>query len=203
MLAPQKKSYDQPRQHIKKQRYYFANKRLYSQSNDFSSSHVWMWGLDHKESWMLKNWCFWILVLESLLTLDSLAFELWCWRYLKSLLRVPWTARRPNQSIQKEISSEYSLEGLMLKLQYFSHLMQRADSLEKTLKLRKIEGRKRGWQRMNSWMASPMQWTWVWASPGRWWRTGKPGMLQSMGSWKVGHDWMTEQQQRCYFEGYI
>ena len=130
------------------------------------------------------------------------AFELWYWR---RLLRVLWTARRSNQSILKEISPEYSLEGLMLKLklQYFSHLMQRADSLEKTLKLRKIEGRKRGWQRMNSWMASPMQWTWVWASPGRWWRTGKPGMLQSMGSWKVGHDWMTEQQQRCYFEGYI
>ena len=85
------------------------------------------------------------------MTLDSLAFELWCWRYLKSLLRVPWTARRPNQSIQKEISSEYSLEGLMLKVKhpYFGHLVQRTDSLEKTLMLGKIEDRrKRGRQRM-------------------------------------------------------
>ena len=74
------------------------------------------------------------------------AFELWCWR---RLLRVPWTARRSNQSILKEISLEYSLEGLMLKRQYFGHVMQRTDSLEKTLRLGKIEGRRRrGWQRM-------------------------------------------------------
>ena len=87
------------------------------------------------------------------------AFELWCWR---RLLRVPWTARRSNQSILKEISPECSLEGLMLKLklQYFGHLMQRTDSLEKTLMLGKIEGgRRRGWQRMRGWMASPTQWT--------------------------------------------
>ena len=88
------------------------------------------------------------------------AFELWRWR---RLLRVPWTTRRSNQSIPKEISPAYSLEGLILKLklQYFGHLMQRADSLEKTLMLGKIEGRRRrGWQRMR-WMASPTQWTWV------------------------------------------
>ena len=79
------------------------------------------------------------------------AFELWCWR---RLLRVPWTARRSNQSILKEISPEYSLEGLALKLQYFGHLMRRADSLEKTLRLGKIEGkRRRGWQRMR-WLNS-------------------------------------------------
>ena len=90
------------------------------------SSHIQMWGLDHKEDWMLKDWCFWM----------------WCWR---RLLKVPWTARRSNQSILKEINPEYSLEGLMLKLklQYFGHLMQRADSSEKTLMLRKIEGRRR------------------------------------------------------------
>ena len=94
-------------------------------------------------------------------------FELWYWR---RLLRVPWTARRSNQSILREISPEYSLEGLMLKLklQYFGHLMWRADSLEKTLMLGKIEGRRRrddrGW---NGWMASLIQWTWVWASSGR------------------------------------
>ena len=108
-------------------------------------------------------------------------------------LRVPWTARR-NQSILKEISPQYSLERLMLKLkfQYFGHLMQRADSLEKTLMLGKIEGRRRGRQRKDGWMASPTWWTWVWASSGSWWRTGKPRVLQSMGSQSVGHSWVTE-----------
>ena len=103
-----------------------------SQSYSFSSSHVWMWELDHKESWAPKNWC----------------FELWYWR---RLLRVPWTARRSNQSILKEISPEYSLEGLMLKLklQYFGHLIWKTDSFEKPLMLGKIEGqRRRGQQRM-------------------------------------------------------
>ena len=132
MLAPWKKSYDKPRQHIKNQRHYFSNKHPSSQSYGFSSSHVWMWELNHKEIWMLKNWCFWTVVLEK--TPES-----------------PWTARRSNQSILKEISPEYSLEGLMLKLklQYFGHLMGRTDSLEKTLVLGKIEGgRGRGQQRM-------------------------------------------------------
>ena len=117
--------------------------------------------------------------------------ELWCWR---RLLRVPWTASRSNQSILKENSPEYSLEGLMLKLklQYFGHLM-RTDSLGKTLMLGKIEDRKRrGQQRMRWLVASPTQWTWVWASSGSWWRTGKPGMLQSMGLQRVRHNWATE-----------
>ena len=95
------------------------------------------------------------------------------------------------KSILKEISPEYSLEGLMLKLklklQYFGHLMRRTDSLEKTLMLGKMEDR--GW---DGWMASPTQWTCVWASFGSWWWTGKPGVLQSMGSQRVGHDWATE-----------
>ena len=117
------------------------------------------------------------------------AFELRCWR---RLLRVPWTARRSSQSILKEISPEYSPEGLMLKLklQYFGHLMQRIDSLEKTLRLEKTESRKRGCQRMR--LASPIQWTWVWVNAGNWWWTGRPDMLQSMGSQRVGHDWATE-----------
>ena len=132
MLTPWKKSYDQPRQHMKKQKHYFANEGLSSQGYGFSSSHIWMWELDYKESWVQKNWCFWTVVLEK-------------------TLRVHWTARRSNLSILKEISPEYSLEGLMLKLklQYFGHLMWRTDSLEKTLMLGKIEGgRRRGWQRM-------------------------------------------------------
>ena len=126
------------------------------------------------------------------------AFELWCWR---RLLRVPWTARRSNQSISNEISLEYSLEGLMLKLklQYFGHLMRRTDSLEKPLMLGKIEGgRRRGWQRMR-WLdgttdlmgmsVSKLQdWSW----------TGKPGVLQSVGSQRVGHNWATElNYQHC------
>ena len=91
-LAPWKKSYDQPRQHVKKQRHYFAHKGLSSESYGFSSGHVWMWQLNYKESWVPKNWCFWTVV---------------CWR---RLLRVSWTARRSNQSILKEISPEYSLK---------------------------------------------------------------------------------------------
>ena len=109
------------------------------------------------------------------------AFELWCWR---RLLKVPWTARRYNQSILKEISPEYSLEGLMLtlKLQYFGHLMWRTNSLEKTLMLGKIERqRRKGHREWNGWMSSLTLWTWVWASSGSWWWIGKPGVLQSWG----------------------
>ena len=107
------------------------------------------------------------------------AFELWYWR---RRLRAPWTARRSNQTILKKISPEYLLERLMLKLQYFGHLMRRANSLEKTLILGKIEGRKRrGRQRVSGWMALLTQWTWVWASSGSWWWTGKSGMLQPTG----------------------
>ena len=118
------------------------------------------------------------------------AFELWCWR---RLLRSPWTARRSNQSILKEISSEYSLEGLMLELWYVGHFMWRADTFEKTLMLGKIEGRRRRWQqKMRRWMASSTRWTWVWVDSGSWWWTGRPGVLRFMGSQRVGHNWMTE-----------
>ena len=120
------------RQHIKKLRHYFANKGPSSQGYGYSSGHVWMWELDYKESWVPKNWCFWTVVLEK--TLES-----------------PLDCKRSNQFILKQISPGCSLEGLMLKLklQYSGHLMQRADSFEKTLMLGKIEGRrKRGRQRM-------------------------------------------------------
>ena len=137
LLIPWKESYDQPRQHIKKQRHYFVNKSPSSQGYGFSSGH---YGC---ESWTVKK--------AKLQRTD--AFELWCWR---RLLRVPWTTGRSNQSILKEISPGCSLVGLMskLKLQYFGHLIRRADSLEKTLMLGQIEGRRRrGWQRVR-WLNS-------------------------------------------------
>ena len=124
------------------------------------------------------------------------SFWLWCWR---RLLSVPWTAKRSNQSILKEINTEYSLEGLMLKLklQYFGHLMRRADLLEKSLMLGKIEGKKRrGWQRMRWLMVSSTQWTWVQANSGRKWRTGKSWVLQSMELQRVRHNLATEGQQQ-------
>ena len=167
------------RQHIKKQKYYFADKGPSSQSYGFSSSHVQMWELDYKESWMLRNWCFWTVALEKTLEspLDS-----------KEIKPVN---PKGNQCC------EYSLEGLMLKLklQYFGHLMQRTDSLEKTPRLGKIESRRRrGWQRMR-WLdgitnaiSLTTRWTWVWGSSMSWWWTVKTGMLQSMGSQRVGHD---------------
>ena len=120
------------------------------------------------------------------------ASELWCWR---RLLRVPWTARRSNQSIVKEISPEYSLEGLMLKLklQYFGHLMQRADSFDKTLMLERLmtgkKGDNRGW---DGWVASLTRGTWVWVNSGSWWWKGRPGVLRFVGLQRVGHDWATE-----------
>ena len=123
------------------------------------------------------------------------AFKLWCWR---RFLRVPWTARKSNQSILKEINPECWLEGLMLKLklQYFGHLMGRANSFEKTLMLGQIEGRSRrggevdrGW---DGWMASLTQWTWVWVNSGSWWWTGRPGVLRFMGSQRVGREWVNE-----------
>ena len=136
ILSPWKKSYDQPRQHIKKQRHYFTNKGLSSQSYGFSIV------MYECESWTIKK--------AEHRRID--AFEVWCWR---RLLRVPWTVRRSNQSILKKISPEYSLEKLMLKLklQYFGHFLRKTDSFEKTGKMPgKIEGRRRrGWQRMRWW----------------------------------------------------
>ena len=144
-FAPWKKNYSKPRQHIKKQRHYFSNKGPSSQSYGFSSSHAWMWELDHKEGWAPKNWCFWTVVLEK--TLES-----------------PLDCKEIKPVHPKEISPEYSLEGLMLKLklQYFGHFMRRVDSLEKPWCWEGLgaggEGDDRGW---DGWMASLNWWTWV------------------------------------------
>ena len=173
MLTPWKESYDQPRQHIKKQRYYLVNKGPCSQVLVFPVVMYWC------ETWTIKK--------AEHQRID--AFELRCWR---RLLRVLWTARRANQSILKEISTEHSLEGLLLKLklQYFGHLMWRADSLGKTLMLERLkargEGDDRGW---DGWMTLLTQWTWVCVNSGSWWWIRRPGMLHSMWLQRVRHDW--------------
>ena len=165
MLAAWKKNYDKPGQHFQRQRHYLANKSPYSQSYGFSSSSVWMWELDHKEGWALKNWCFWTMVLEK--TLESpldckeiqpvhpqgdqslnIHWKDWCWSWNSNTLATWWEElthwKRP-----------WCWEGL------------KAGG----------EGDDRGW---DGWMASPTQRTWVWASSRSWWRTQKPGVLQSM-----------------------
>ena len=120
------------------------------------------------------------------------AFELWCWR---RLLRVPWTARRSNQSILKEISPEYSLEGLMLKLQYFGPWCKEPTHWKKPWCWERLKARGKGdGKGWDGWMASPTQWTGIWANSGKWWRIRKPEMLQSMGSQRVRYDWVTKHQ---------
>ena len=176
-LTPWKESYDQPRQNIKKQRHYFVNKGPSSQGYGFSSSHGCMWELDYKESWALKNWCFWTVVLEK--TLES-----------------PLDFKEIQSVHPKEISSGCSLEGLMfkLKLQYFVHLIRRADSFEKTLMLGKIEGRRRGRQRMR-WLNGITD-SMDMGLCGLRELVMRPGVLQFMGLQRVRHNWATELTDR-------
>ena len=173
-------SWFEPRQHIKKQGHHSA---VYSKVH-IVKSMVFPVFMFRCERWTIKK-------AECLRTE---AFELWCWR---RLLRVPCTARKLSQSTLKEFKPQFSLKGLILKLklQYFGYLMWRSNSLEKTLMLGKIEGKRRrddiGW---DGWMALLTQWTWVWANCGRWWRTGKPGVLQSLGLQRIGHNLVTNQR---------
>ena len=168
MLVPGKKSYDQPRQHIKKQRHYFANKDLSIQSYGFSSSHVWMWELDHEESWTLKNWCFWTVVLEK--TLES---SLDC---------------KENQSVNSKGNQSWIFIGrtdaeaetpVLRPPDVNSWLTAKDPAAGKDW--RQEEKGMTGW---DGWMASPTLWTWVWVGFGGWWWTGRAGMLQSM--WSKG-----------------
>ena len=172
MLAPWKKSYDKTRQHIKKQRHYFANKCPYSQSYGFPSSHVWMWELDYKESWALKNWCFWTVVLEK--TLESLLDS------------------KEIQPVHPKGDQSWVFIG-----SWNSSIL--ATSCEELTHWKRPwcweglgaggEGDNRGW---DGWMASPTRWTWVWVNSGSWWWTGRPGVLRFTGSQRAGHDWATE-----------
>ena len=147
-----------------KERYHIPDNGAFSQIYGFSSSHVWIWELHQKECWALKNWWFWIAVLEK--TLESL-----------------WTIRS-NQSVLKEINPEYPLEGLMLKLklEYVGHLIRRADSLEKKPSDagKDWEQEEKGPTGWDGWMASLTQWTWLWANSARWWRAGMLGMLHAV-----------------------
>ena len=178
MLAPWKESYDKPRKFIEKTETSLFREFCTVKAMVLSSSHVRMWELIKKAECQ-----------------KMYAFELWCWR---RLLRVSWTARRPNLQILKETNSEYSLEGLMLKLkfQYFGHLIERANSLKKTLMLAKTEGQRRRWGQKMRWLDSiidsmDMTAQTLGDSKGQ-------GCLACCRPWgrRVGHDWTTEQQQQ-------
>ena len=195
-LTPWKESYDQPRQYIKKQRRYFANKGSSSQGYGFSSSHVWMWELDHKESWAPKNWCFWIVVLEKTLessleckeillvypaaihgvTKSQIWLSDWTETERKSVLNIHW----------KDWCWSWNSNTLATWCTELTH-WKRPWCWER-LKAGG-EGDNREW---DGWMASLTRWTWVCTSSRSWWRTAKPGMPQSMGLQRVRHDWVNE-----------
>ena len=153
---------------------------VYSQSYGLSSSHVWMWELDHKGGWVPIDWCFWIAVLKK--TFES-----------------PLDCKETKPVNPKGNESWIFIErtDAEAEVPIIGHLMWRVSSLEKTLMLGKTEGGRRDDRGQDGWMASLTQWMWVWAGSGMWWRTGKPGVLQSTGSERVGHDWATEQQRQA------
>ena len=196
-LAPWKESYDKPRQHIKKERqrsFTFANKGLSSVSYGFSNSHVWMWELDHKEGWAPKNWCFQTVVLEKTLESPLVCKEI---QPVHPKGNQPWIFIR---SWSSNTLATWCEEPTHWKRPWCWERLRAGG-----------EGDDRGW---DGWMASLTQWRWVWASSGRWWGTGSPGVLQSVELQRVRCDWAPEQQQlpknqfrmeiaviKCYEEG--
>jgi len=166
-------SYDQPRQHIKKQRHYFADKDPSCQRYGFSSGHVWMWELDYKESWALKNWWFWTVVLEKTLEspLDCKEIKPVHPKGNQSWIFIGRTDAEAETSILWPPDAKNWLTG-------------KDPDAEQSLKAGG-EANNRGW---DGWMASPTQWTWVWVNSRSWWWTGRPGMLQSI----FRHNWVTE-----------
>ena len=187
MLAPWRKSYDQPREHIKKQRHYLANKGLSGQGYGFTSGHVCMWELDQKESGAPKNWCFWTVVLEK--TLESLL----------DCKEIQPVNPKENQSSVFTVRTDAEAEAPILWPPDVKNY-----SLEKTLMLGKIEGRRRrGWQRMR-WLdgitdSMDMSLSKLWELV----MDRKPGVLESIGSQRVRHDWATELNSSCFFIGPI
>ena len=175
--TPWKESYDQPRQHVKKQRQYFANKGPSSQGCGFSSSHVWMWELDCVESWAPKNWCFWTVVLEK--TAES---PLDC-------KEVQPVHPKGDQSWVFIGRAHVEAKTPILRPPHGkSWLIWKDPDTGQEMK----EGGERDDRGWDGWMASPTQWTWVWVNSRSWWWTGRPGALQSIGLQRVGPDWATE-----------
>ena len=174
--APWKKNYDQPRQHIKKQRYYFANKGPSSQSYGFFSSYVQTWELDYNESWVPNNWCFWTVVLEKTLEspLDCKEIQPVRPKGDQSWIFIGRTDAEAETPILWPPDVKNWLTGI---------------SPDVGKDWRQSEKGTTGWE---GWMSSQTQWTWVCVNSRSWWWTGKPGVLQSMGSQRVRHNWATE-----------
>ena len=163
------------------QRHYFVNKGPSIQGYGFSSSHVWIWELDYKESWALKNWCFWTVVLEKTLESPLDCKEIQQVHPKGNLSRI-FFGRTDCWSWNSNILATWCKELIHLKRPWCWERLGAGG-----------EGDDREW---DGWMASPTQWTWVWVSSGSWWWTGKSGVLQSMGSQRVGHNWATELNQQ-------
>ena len=179
MLAPWKKSYDQPRQHVKKQRYYLANKGPSSPSYSFSTSYVWMWEMNHIEGWEpSQTWCFWTVVLEKTLEspLDSKEIQ-------------PVHSKGNQSWIFIERTDAEAETPVLWPPDAKNWFIGKDPDAGKDLKAGGGEGDDRGW---DGWMASPAKWACVWIDSRSWSRAGRPGMLQSKESKRVGHDWVTE-----------
>ena len=164
------------RQHIKKERHYFVHKGPSSQGYVFSSSHVWIWELDYKESWAPKNWCLWTVVFENTPESLGLQGDPTSPTQRRSVLGIHW----------KDWCQSWNSNSLSIWCEELTHL-------KRPFRWERLraggEGDNRGW---DGWMASPTQWMWVWVNSGSWWWTGRPGVLRFLGSQRVRHDWATE-----------